>query len=132
LKINPGIRQGPLSVEGITPTPAFPKAKPACGAICLSFQGLAGFPKKGKPLEGRGSEFNFIAILLLFMIYNLIGIRRGVLPKHAGAYKGEKRRKELARLKKQEERRQRRFQKEERTPSDAERVEQEEKESANP
>jgi len=34
------------------------------------------------------------------------------LAKHAGAYKGEKRRKELSRQKKQEEKRQRRFKKE--------------------
>jgi len=48
------------------------------------------------------------------------------LPKHAGAYKGEKRRKELSRQKKQEERRQQRFHKGDRTSSDAEKVEQEE------
>jgi hypothetical protein len=41
------------------------------------------------------------------------------LPKHAGAYKGEKRRKELSRQKKQEERRQRRFHKGDRTTADA-------------
>ncbi len=33
------------------------------------------------------------------------------MPKHAGAYKGEKRRRELSRQKKQEEKRQRRFKK---------------------
>jgi len=54
------------------------------------------------------------------------------LPRHAGAYKGEKRRKEVARQKKQEERRQRRFQKEDRTPSDTEKVEQEENKPADP
>ncbi len=48
------------------------------------------------------------------------------MPKHAGAYKGEKRRKELARQKKQEERRQRRFHKGDRSPADTEKGEQEE------
>jgi len=48
------------------------------------------------------------------------------MPKHAGAYKGEKRRKELARQKKQEERRQRRFHKGDRSPAEAEKAEQEE------
>ena len=54
------------------------------------------------------------------------------MPKHAGAYKGEKRRKELSRQKKQEERRQRRFHKGDRTPSDTEKVEQEEAKPADP
>jgi len=54
------------------------------------------------------------------------------LPKHAGAYKGEKRRKEVARQKKQEERRLRRLHKDDRTPSDAEKVEQEETKPADP
>jgi len=48
------------------------------------------------------------------------------MPKHAGAYKGEKRRKELARQKKQEERRQRRFHKGDPSPADTEKAEQEE------
>jgi hypothetical protein len=47
-------------------------------------------------------------------------------------YKGEKRKKELARLKKQEDRRQRRFNKGEHTPSETEKVEQKETEPANP
>jgi len=54
------------------------------------------------------------------------------LPKHAGAYKGEKRRKEVSRQKKQEERRGRRLQKRDRTPSDTETVEQEETKPSNP
>ena len=54
------------------------------------------------------------------------------MPKHAGAYKSEKRRKEVARQKKQEERRQRRFHKEDRTPSDIEKAEQEETKPADP
>jgi hypothetical protein len=48
------------------------------------------------------------------------------MPKHAGAYKGEKRRKEVARQKKQEERRQRRLHKGDDTLADTEKVEQEE------
>ncbi len=48
------------------------------------------------------------------------------MPKHAGAYKGEKRRKEVARQKKQEERRQRRFHKGDLSPADTEKAEQEE------
>lgn len=48
------------------------------------------------------------------------------MPKHAGAYKGEKRRKELARQKRQEERRQRRFHKGDRSSADTEKAEQEE------
>jgi hypothetical protein len=55
-----------------------------------------------------------------------------VLAKHAGAYKSEKRRKELSRIKKQEERRQRRFHKEDRPASDAEKVEQEEPKPVDP
>jgi hypothetical protein len=62
----------------------------------------------------------------------LFKLKEGVLPKHAGAYKGEKRRKELSRQKKQEERRGRRFQKRDRTPSDTETVEQEETKPSNP
>lgn len=54
------------------------------------------------------------------------------MPKHRGAYKSEKRRKELSRQKKQEERRQRRFHKGEHAPSDAEKVEREETQPANP
>ena len=55
-----------------------------------------------------------------------------MLPKRAGVYKGEKRRKELSRQKKQEERRQRRFHKGDRTSSDAEKVGQEETKPAIP
>ncbi|HWT79196.1 MAG TPA: hypothetical protein VN648_10380 [Candidatus Methylomirabilis sp.] len=54
------------------------------------------------------------------------------MSKRPGAYKSEKRRKELTRQKKQEERRQRKADKGERTPSDAEKVEQEEIQPANP
>ena len=54
------------------------------------------------------------------------------MPKHAGAYKGEKRRKELSRHKKQEERRERKFHKGDHTPSDTEKEAQLEKEPANP
>jgi hypothetical protein len=48
------------------------------------------------------------------------------MPRHAGAYKGEKRRKELNRQKKQEERRQRRFHKGDPSPAETEKAEQEE------
>jgi len=54
------------------------------------------------------------------------------LPKRTGAFRSEKRRKELSRQKKQEERRQRKFHKGERAPSDAEKVEQEENQPPNP
>ena len=54
------------------------------------------------------------------------------MPKRPGAYRSEKRRKEITRQKKQEERRQRKLQKGERTPSDAEKVEQEETQPDNP
>ncbi|MEW6162272.1 MAG: hypothetical protein AB1606_02975 [Nitrospirota bacterium] len=47
--------------------------------------------------------------------------------KHAGAYKSEKRRKELSRLKKQEEKRQRRFNKGVSTRKDAELIDSEDK-----
>jgi len=73
---------------------------------------------------------NRIGILFLFVIY-FLQKGGGILPKHAGVYKGEKRRKELSRQKKQEERRQRRFHKGDRTSSDAENVEQEEPKPAN-
>jgi hypothetical protein len=68
------------------------------------------------------------------MLYILFRPRakEGILPKHAGAYRGEKRRKELSRNKKQEERRQRKFHKGDHTPSDTEKEAQLEKEPANP
>jgi hypothetical protein len=58
--------------------------------------------------------------------------KEGILPKRAGAYKGEKRRKELSRQQKQEAKRLRRFQKGDGTSSEAEKVEQEETKTANP
>jgi hypothetical protein len=72
--------------------------------------------------------------LELFLFYDINSSegKEGTLPKHAGAYKGEKRRKEVARQKKQEERRLRRLHKDDRTPSDAEKVEQEETKPADP
>ena len=54
------------------------------------------------------------------------------MSKRPGAYKSEKRRKELSRQKKQEERRERKFHKGDRAPSDAEKVEQEENQPPNP
>ena len=54
------------------------------------------------------------------------------MPKRAQAYKGEKRRKELSRQEKQEERRQRRFHKGDRAPLEAKKVEEEETKPANP
>jgi hypothetical protein len=48
--------------------------------------------------------------------------KEGILPKRAGAYKGEKRQKELSRQKKQEGKRQRRFHKGDNTPSEAEQL----------
>jgi hypothetical protein len=72
---------------------------------------------------------NRIAILFLFVIYWYE--KEGILAKRAGIYKGEKRRKELSRLKKQEERRQRRIHKGERTSSDTANVEREEPKPAN-
>jgi hypothetical protein len=55
-----------------------------------------------------------------------------MLPRRAGAYKAEKRRKEVSRQKKQEERRQRRFSKGDRASSDVEKVEGEEAKPASP
>ncbi len=54
------------------------------------------------------------------------------MPKRAGAFKGEKRQKELSRLKRQEEKRQRRFHKGEGTSSETEKLMPEEAEKANP
>jgi len=54
------------------------------------------------------------------------------LSKRPGAYKGEKRRKELARQKKQEERRQRKFQSGDHAPSENEKEVQDENKPANP
>lgn len=51
----------------------------------------------------------------------------GRMVKHAGAYKSEKRRKELSRLKKQEEKRQRRFNKGVSAQKDAELIDSEDK-----
>lgn len=50
------------------------------------------------------------------------------MAKHAGAYKSEKRRKELSRLKKQEEKRQRRFSREVSAEKGAELIDTEDKE----
>ena len=58
--------------------------------------------------------------------------KEGILAKHGGAYKSEKRRKELSRQKKQEERRQRKFHKGEPLPSVTEKETQEDKEPVNP
>lgn len=74
---------------------------------------------------------NRIGILFLSVIYFFCNWE-GILPKRAGAYKTQKRQKELSRQKKQEERRQRRFHKGDRTPSDAEKVEQEERKPTDP
>jgi len=68
--------------------------------------------------------------LLFHDIYSF-SLRRGILSKHPGVFRGEKRRKEISRQKKQEERRQRRFHKEDRSPSETEKVDQEEREPAN-
>ena len=54
------------------------------------------------------------------------------MSKHAGDYKGQKRRKELSRQKKQEERRERRLHRGDRTSLDAEKVEQEETKATDP
>jgi hypothetical protein len=58
--------------------------------------------------------------------------KEGILPKRPGAYRSEKRRKELSRQKKQDERRERKLHKGDRAPSDAEKVEQEENQPPNP
>jgi hypothetical protein len=75
-------------------------------------------------------KFNWI----FFIFYDIFFLRpkEGVLPKHAGAYKGEKRRKELSRQKKQEERRERRFHKGDQSPSDTEKIEEVEQEETKP
>ena len=77
--------------------------------------------------SGRYSAFismNRIGILFLSVVYFLWN-REVIVAKRAGVHKAEKRRKELARQKKQEERRQRRFHKGDRPSPDAEKVEQE-------
>jgi hypothetical protein len=56
----------------------------------------------------------------------------GILAKRAGAYKGEKRRKELARQKKQEERRKKRLQRGDQDLPETDNVEPEETEPSNP
>jgi hypothetical protein len=68
---------------------------------------------------------------MIYILFRSEG-EEGILPKHAGAYKGEKRRKELARQKKQEERRQRRFHSGNHAPSENEKEVQDEKKPANP
>jgi len=70
--------------------------------------------------------------LFFFLWYYFVKAKEVPLPKRPGAYRSEKRRKEITRQKKQEERRQRKLQKGERTPSDAEKVEQEESQPDNP
>jgi hypothetical protein len=57
--------------------------------------------------------------------------KEGILPKRAGAFKGEKRQKELSRQKKQQEKRQRRLHKGDGTSSEAEKLMPEEAEKAN-
>ena len=82
--------------------------------------------RRWRNVKKKFQIINFVEIHPLLMIYILLERRGGILPKHAGAYKGEKRRKELSRQKKQEERRQRRFHKGDPVPSDAGKVEEEE------
>jgi hypothetical protein len=72
-----------------------------------------------------------IGIPFLSVVY-FFWKREAILPKRAGAHKAEKRRKELSRQKKQEEKRQLRFHKGDRTSSDAEKVEQEATKLSNP
>ena len=68
------------------------------------------------------------------MLYILFrpGAKEGILSKRPGAFKGEKRRKELARQKKQEERRQRKLHSGDHVPSENEKEVQDEKKPANP
>ncbi len=68
------------------------------------------------------------------MLYILLGpeAKEGILSKRPGAYKGEKRRKELARQKKQEERRQRKLHSGDYVPSENEKEVQDENKPANP
>jgi hypothetical protein len=76
---------------------------------------------------------NIVGTLFFFVISYIIRSRRINLPKHAGVYKGEKRRKEVSRQKKQEERRQRRLNKGDQPSSAAEETETvEQKEPAHP
>jgi hypothetical protein len=77
-------------------------------------------------------SINLIVFLFLSMVYFFPMAKEGQLSKHTGSYKGEKRRKELSRQKKQEERRQRRFHKGDPTPTGTEKVEQKEIEPTNP
>jgi|GEM_PF-1202842 len=84
------------------------------------------------PPVSRDLNVKFSWNYFLFYDIRLFKLEEGILPKHAGAYKSEKRRKELSRQKKQEERRGRRFQKTDGTPSDTETVEQEETKPAKP
>jgi hypothetical protein len=67
-----------------------------------------------------------------YIFFSGQGAKEGILSKRPGAYKGEKRRKELARQKKQEERRQRRFQSGDHAPSENEKEVQDENKPANP
>jgi len=71
-----------------------------------------------------------IRIFYLPMIYSKN--KEALLAKRAGAYRGEKRRKEIARQKKQEEKRQRRFQKEDVPPPEGEKADQEEPKTTDP
>jgi hypothetical protein len=81
-------------------------------------------------LESKKDKFHWISSF--FHDNDRFKAKEGILPKRPGAYKSEKRRKELSRQKKQEERRERKFQKGDRAPSDAEKVEQESNQPPNP
>jgi hypothetical protein len=81
-------------------------------------------------LEPKKDKFHWISFF--FHDNGSFEAKEGILPKRSGTYKSEKRRKEVSRQKKQEERRQRKFHKGERAPSDAEKVEQEQNQPPNP
>jgi hypothetical protein len=97
-----------------------------CGETCLIL-----FRNRQKGLSFFSE--NIIGTLFFFVISYIIRSRRINLPKHAGVYKGEKRRKEVSRQKKQEERRQRRLNKGDQPSSATEETETvEQKEPAHP
>jgi hypothetical protein len=97
-----------------------PSGKPAHEVILKLYSGAC-----------QGFDLDRIGFLFLFVVY-FFWNKEAILPKHAGAHKAEKRRKELSRRKKQEERRQRRFHKGDGTSSGAEKVEQEETKPTDP
>jgi hypothetical protein len=109
-----------------------PCSKGSCRELRKKCLTLRRYRRRGGRSRPYGKIEKFYWNSFCFHDNYISWVKEGTLPKHRGAYKSEKRRKELTRQKKQEERRQRKLSKGDNPPSDAEKVEQEENQPANP